>query len=132
MRFNSIYHLIFFAVLALTVGCTGNGTSDNEKVKATWQRYDEAYRAKDLNRALSVLDSMETEKIISTPKADYLRGLNYDQGWQMKIAEHLYKKAYEGYASDPSQDWYTYTDAGYRWACLKATRRSPNGSSMIC
>ena len=122
MRFNRIYHLIFCAVLAWTVGCTGNGTSNSEKVKATWQRYDEAYRAKDLNRALSILDSMETEKIISTSKADYLRGLNYDQGWQMKIAEHLYKKAYEGYASDPSQDWYTYTDAGYRWACLRFGR----------
>ena len=131
MRFNSIYHLLFFAVLALTVGCTGNGTSDNEKVKATWQRFDEAYRAKDLNRALSVLDSMETEKIISTPKADYLRGLNYDQGWQMKIAEHLYKKAYEGYASDPSQDWYTYTDAGYRWACLRFGRGDTEGALAV-
>ena len=131
MRFNSIYHLIFFAVLALTVGCTGNGTSDNEKVKATWQRYDEAYRAKDLNRALSVLDSMETAKIISTPKADYLRGLNYDQGWQMKIAEPLYKKAYEGYASDPSQDWYSYTDAGYRWACLRFGRGDTEGALSV-
>ena len=131
MRFNRIYHLIFCAVLAWTVGCTGNGTSDNEKVQATWQRYDEAYRAKDLNRALSILDSMETEKIISTPKADYLRGLNYDQGWQMKIAEHLYKKAYEGYASDPSQDWYTYTDAGYRWACLRFGRGDTEGALSV-
>ena len=131
MRFNRIYHLIFCAVLAWTVGCTGNGTSDNEKVQATWQRYDEAYRAKDLNRALSILDSMETEKIISTSKADYLRGLNYDQGWQMKIAEHLYKKAYEGYASDPSQDWYTYTDAGYRWACLRFGRGDTEGALSV-
>ena len=131
MRFNRIYHLIFCAVLAWTVGCTGNGTSDNEKVQATWQRYDEAYRAKDLNRALSVLDSMETEKIISTPKSDYLRGLNYDQGWQMKIAEHLYKKAYEGYASDPSQDWYSYTDAGYRWACLRFGRGDTEGALSV-
>ena len=131
MRFNRIYHLIFCAVLAWTVGCTGNGTSNSEKVKATWQRYDEAYRAKDLNRALSILDSMETEKIISTPKADYLRGLNYDQGWQMKIAEHLYKKAYEGYASDPSQDWYTYTDAGYRWACLRFGRGDTEGALSV-
>ena len=131
MRFNRIYHLIFCAVLAWTVGCTGNGTSNSEKVQATWQRYDEAYRAKDLNRALSILDSMETEKIISTSKADYLRGLNYDQGWQMKIAEHLYKKAYEGYASDPSQDWYTYTDAGYRWACLRFGRGDTEGALSV-
>ena len=131
MRFNSIYHLIFFAVLALTVGCTGNGTSNDEEVKATWQRYNEAYRAKNLNRALSILDSMETEKVISTSKADYLRGLNYDQGWQMKIAEHLYKKAYEGYGSDPSQDWYTYADAGYRWACLRFGRGDTEGALSV-
>ena len=98
MRFNRIYHLILCAVLALTVGCTGNGTSNNEKAIAAQQRYYEAYRAKDLNRALSILDSMETGKIISTPKIDYLRGLAYDQGWQMKIAEHFYKKSYQGYA----------------------------------
>ena len=131
MRFNSIYHLLFFAVLVLAVGCTGSGISTDEKVKATWQRYNMAYQAKDLNRALSLLDSMETEKIISTPKADYLRGLNYDQGWQMKIAEHLYKKAYEGYASDPSQDWYSYTDAGYRWACLRFGRGDTEGALSV-
>jgi len=110
------YLLLLCAVLALTTGCTGNKTSTNEKEEVIWQRYNEAYHAKDLNRALSILDSMETEEIINTPKADYLRGLLYDQGWQMKIAEQLYKKAYEGYASDPSQDWHTYADAGYRWA----------------
>ena len=124
------YLLVLCAVLALTVGCTGNETSDNEEVKATWQRYNDAYRAKDLNRALSILDSMETEKIIRTPEADYKRGLVYDQGWQMKI-EHFYKKAYEGYASDPSQDWYTYADAGYRWACLRFGRGDTGGALSV-
>lgn len=131
MRFNSIYHLLFFAVLALTVGCTGYGTSDNEKVKATWQRYNMAYQAKDLNRALSLLDSMETEKMIIKPEADYHRGLVYDQGWQMRIAEQCYKKAYEGYASNPSQDWYTYADAGYRWACLRFGRGDTEGALSV-
>ena len=125
------YLLVLCAVLALTVGCTGNETSDNEEVKATWQRYNDAYRAKDLNRALSIFDSMETEKIIRTPEADYKRGLVYDQGWQMKIAEHFYKKAYEGYASDPSQDWYTYADAGYRWACLRFGRGDTGGALSV-
>jgi len=125
------YLLLLCAVLALTTGCTGNKTSNNEKEEVIWQRYNEAYHAKDLNRALSILDSMETEKIISTPRADYLRGLVYDQGWQMKIAEQLYKKAYEGHASDPSQDWYTYTDAGYRWACLRLGRGDTEGALNV-
>ena len=131
MRFNRIYHLILCAVLALTVGCTGNGTSNNEKAIAAQQRYYEAYRAKDLNCALSILDSMETGKIISTPKIDYLRGLAYDQGWQMKIAEHFYKKSYQGYASDPSQDWSTYADTGYRWAYLRFRRGDTEGALSV-
>ena len=131
MRFKRTYRLILCAVLALTVGCTGKGTSDNEKAKTAQQRYYEAYQAKDLSRALAVLDSIEAENIIGTSKADYLRGLAYDQGWQMKIAEHYYKKAYESYASDPSQDWYTYTDAGYRLAYLRFRRGDTEGALNV-
>ena len=109
--------------------CTHSGeTKDDGKAKAAWQRYYEAYDAKNLNRALTVIDCMETEKIVSTPKADHLRGLVYDQGWQMKIAEQFYKKSYQGYASDPSQDWGSYTDAGYRWACLRSRRGDTEGA----
>jgi AraC-like DNA-binding protein len=74
---------------------------------------------------------METEKMVSTPKADHLRGLVYDQGWQMKIAEQFYKNSYQGYASDPSQDWGTYTDAGYRWACLRFRRGDTEGALSV-
>ena len=104
---------------------------DDEKAKAAWQRYAEAYKDKNLNRALTVIDSMETEKIVSTPKADHLRGLVYDQGWQMKIAEQFYKKSYQGYASDPAQDWNTYTDAGYRWAYLRFRRGDTEGALNV-
>ena len=106
-------------------------TQDDGKAKAAWQRYYEAYGAKDLNRALTVIDSMETEKIVSPPKANHLRGLVYDQGWQMKIAEQFYKKSYQGYASDPSQDWGTYADAGYRWACLRFRRGDTEGATSV-
>ena len=113
----------------MMAACTHGGeTKDDGKAKAAWKRYNEAYGAKDLNRALAVIDSMETEKMVSTPRADHLRGLVYDQGWQMKIAEQFYKKSYQGYASDPSQDWYSYTDAGYRWACLRFGRGDTGGA----
>lgn len=129
---EQIYITILSAMISLTVGCTHcSDTKNNEKAETTWQRYNEAYHAKDLNRALSLLDSMEKEKIIISSKADYLRGLVYDQGWQMKIAEHFYKKAYEGYATDPAQDWYTYTDAGYRWACLCFRRGDIEGTTNV-
>ena len=123
---------LIVAVLAMLASCTHCGdTKDDVKAKAMWQRYCEAYDAKNLNRALAVIDSMETEKIVCTPKADHLRGLVYDQGWQMKIAEQFYKKSYQGYASDPSQDWGSYTDAGYRWACLLFRRGDTEGAMNI-
>ena len=120
------------AVLAMLASCSHCGdTKDDAKAKAMWQRYSEAYDAKNLNRALAVIDSMETEKIVCTPKADHLRGLVYDQGWQMRIAEQFYRKSYQGYASDPSQDWHTYTDAGYRWACLRFRRGDTEGAMDV-
>ncbi len=127
-----IHLIILCAVLTMMGGCTHcSETKDDEKAKAAWQRYHEAYDAKNLNRALTVVDSMETEKIVSTAKADHLRGLNYDQGWQMKIAEQFYKKSYQGYASNPSQDWHSYTDAGYRWACLRFGRGDTEGALSV-
>jgi AraC-like DNA-binding protein len=112
--------------------CTHSSeTKDDGKAKAAWQRYYEAYDAKNLNRALAVIDSMETEKIVSTPKANHLRGFVYDQGWQMKIAEQFYKKSYQGYTSDPSKDWGTYADAGYRWAYLRFRRGNTEGALSV-
>lgn len=129
---HRIYIFILCAVLTMVASCTHSSeTKDDEKAKAAWQRYHEAYDAKNLNRALAVIDSMETEKIVSTPKADHLRGLVYDQGWQMKIAEQFYKKSYQGYASDPSQDWGSYTDAGYRWAYLRFRRGDTEGALNV-
>ena len=132
MKTYRIYIFILCAVLTMVASCTHCGeTKDDEKAKAAWQRYYEAYDAKNLNRALAVIDSMETEKMVSTPEADHLRGLVYDQGWQMKIAEQFYKKSYQGYASDPSQDWGTYSDAGYRWACLRFRRGDTEGALSV-
>ena len=132
MKTYRIYIFILCAVLTMVASCTHCGeTKDDEKAKAAWQRYYEAYDAKNLNRALAVIDSMETEKMVSTPEADHLRGLVYDQGWQMKIAEQFYKKSYQGYASDPSQDWGTYSDAGYRWAYLRFRRGDTEGTLSV-
>ena len=129
---HRIYIFILCAVLTMVASCTHSSeTKDDEKAKTAWQRYHEAYDAKNLNRALAVIDSMETEKMVSTPKADHLRGLVYDQGWQMKIAEQFYKKSYQGYASDPSQDWGSYTDAGYRWAYLRFRRGDTEGALNV-
>ena len=118
-------------MLALTACTNGSDTTDNVKANPAWQRYSEARKAKDLDRTLALIDSMEQENIISTPKADHLRGFAYDTGWQMQIAEHFYKKSFEGYASDPLQDWDEYADAGYRWACLRFGRGDIEGALSV-
>ena len=129
---KALHLLLLCIVLTMMAACTHcSETKDEEKAKAAWQRYYEAYDAKNLNRALAVIDSMETENFIGTPKADHLRGLVYDQGWQMKIAEQCYKKSYQGYASDHSQDWGTYADAGYRWAYLRFRRGDSEGAMKV-
>lgn len=57
-----IHIIIICAVLAMMAGCTHRSeTKNDEKAKAAWQRYYEAYDAKNLKRALTVIDSMETE-----------------------------------------------------------------------
>ena len=129
---HRIYIMILCTVLTMVASCTHcSETKGDQKVKAAWQRYYEAYNTKNLKRALAVIDSMETEKIVSTPKADHLRGLVYDQGWQMKIAEHYYKKSYQGYVSDPSRDWHSYSDTGYRWAYLRFNRGDTKGAFNV-
>jgi AraC-like DNA-binding protein len=68
---------------------------------------------------------------ISSAMADYQRALAYDQGWQMKIAEHYYRKAYQGFAQTPAKDWYHYSDAGYRWAYLRFRRGDAEGAMNV-
>ena len=114
------------------IGCMNcSETTDDEKSKAAWQKYHEARKAGNLERILAVIDSMEQAKLVSPAKADHMRGLGYDAGWQMRIAEHYYKKAYEKYAFNPSQDWDSYTDAGYRWACLRFGRGDTEGALNV-
>lgn len=114
------------------VGCMNcSETTDDEKSKAAWQKYHEARKAGDLERILAVIDSMEQVKLVSPAKADHMRGLGYDAGWQMRIAEHYYQKAYERFALNPSQDWDSYTDAGYRWACLRFGRGDTEGALNV-
>ena len=128
---QTIYFILLYTVLSI-VGCMNcSESTDDEKSKAAWQKYHEARKAGNLERILAVIDSMEQVKLVSPAKADHMRGLGYDAGWKMRIAEHYYKKAYEKYAFNPSQDWDSYTDAGYRWACLRFGRGDTEGALNV-
>ena len=126
--------LISFLICAvlLFAGCTDRRANTSDEAKAAaWKRYSQARKAKALERTLAIIDSMELAKYIGAPRANHMRGLAYDQGWQMKIAEHYYKEAYEGYAENPSQDWFLYGDAGFRWAYLSLQRGDTDGALDI-
>ena len=128
---QAIYLILLCAVLALTDCTNRSKPTDDEKTKSAWQQYNELFTAMDLGRALAVIDSMEQAKTVSTTKADYLRGIAYDAGWKMRIAEHFYKKAYENYVPKTSQDWFDYTDAGYRYAYMHFGRGDTEGALNI-
>lgn len=50
---------------------------------------------------------------------------------QKRLAEYYYQKAYNLIKEDPSQDWWVYGDAGYRYACLIAGRGNLKESLVI-
>lgn len=128
---QAIYLILLCAVLALTDCTNRSKPTDDEKTKSAWHQYNELFTAMDLGRTLAVIDSMEQAKTVSTAKADYLRGIAYDTGWKMRIAEHFYRKAYENFVPKSSQDWYDYTDAGYRWAYMHFGRGDIEGALDI-
>ncbi len=131
-RRNLINIIWILCTVLLIVSCNnGNDATKDVEEKTAWQQYDEARKANDLDRTLVLIDSMKQAKMITTSKADYLRGLEYDRAWKMRIAENFYKKAYKGYASNPSHDWESYTDAGYRWSYLRFRRGDTEGALDI-
>lgn len=131
MKPQSLISILLCAVL-LVAGCADRRASSYDEAKtAAWEHYSQARKAKALERTLVIIDSMEQAKYITAPRANHMRGMAYDQGWQMKIAEHYYKEAYKGYAEDPSQDWYHYGDAGLRWAFLSFQRGDTDGALDI-
>ena len=71
------------------------------------------------------------EKALATAKAEYLKGRDYDKNWQMRIAEHYYRKAYEGFGAASAQDQFEYADAGYRWAYLRYARGDTEGALSV-
>ena len=124
------FFLIPLTSLLFLTACTNCGNrTDEQMAQVAQQRYDEACQANDMNRTLAVIDSMEKARIISTAKADNWRAFAYDRGWQRRIAEHYYRKAYEGYRADlKPQNYSSYADAGFRWAYLRSSRGDTEGA----
>ncbi|MCR4920460.1 MAG: hypothetical protein K5945_01955 [Bacteroidaceae bacterium] len=58
-------------------------------------------------------------------------GLVYDEAGQMRLAELFYKKAYEMFLDEPSQNWDLYAEAGYRYACMRYQRGDMEGTLAV-
>lgn len=59
---------------------------------------------------------------VSKAKEYYHQAVEYDNTWQMRLAEMYYKKAYQTLESDPTLNISLYGDAGYRYAHLVLQR----------
>lgn len=70
-------------------------------------------------------------EVVRTARADHEQAVEYDGQWQMRLAEMHYRKAYEALQENPSQDWFTYGDAGYRYAFLTYDRGDVEGALDI-
>lgn len=55
-------------------------------------------------------------------RKDYNQGIAYDQAWQMRLAELYYGKAYNAMKENPSEDWWLYGEAGFRYSHMLTNR----------
>jgi AraC-like DNA-binding protein len=75
--------------------------------------------------------SDHVSKKVNTAISWHADALEYDKAGQMRLAELYYKKAFEALKDNPSQDWITYGDAGYRYACMLYQRGNMEGTLAI-
>jgi len=119
--------LLLCTVLSLNTAC--DDSKDDERAESglrfVLQLVDSSVNHE---QTVALADSLERADVLSAPQADLLRGLCYDRGWQMRLAEYYYKKAYEALSADPGQDWVLYAESGYRLIALRTMRLDLQGA----
>lgn len=109
--------LVCFILLCACYACSENRKPAKSESTHTDSLMRSTVQKLDLKRSLFVADSLEDAEAISTAQADFMRGRAYDEGWQMTLAEHYYRKAFEG-CTEPIKDWALYAESGYRLAAI--------------
>lgn len=118
------------ALIAVFISCQENHeTKVTESAKADSLLFT-SLKALNMERTLAVADSLEKAGAVSAAKANFVRGRAYDEGWQMYLAEHYYRKAYEG-CTKPIQDWGLYAESGYRLSTILCMRLEMEESLRI-
>lgn len=125
------YHkTILIALTVVLVSCTKSHEPTVEESAQRDSLLIATVRKQNLVRTLAVVDSMEKAGAISATKADFFRGRAYDEGWQMYLAEHYYRKAYEG-CTKPIQDWRLFAESGYRLSTVLGMRLEIDSSLSL-
>lgn len=132
-------NLAIMAVVISTVtlsSCHQNRTSSSNKEKAgvkleelceslttiAWERKD--------GRVLPTLDSLEASGVLSSARADFIRGVSYDRMRHVKVGEQYYAKVYE--TADPEKEgWDFYLEAASRLSQLRMTMSDYKGSIAV-
>lgn len=121
---------ILVSALMTLAACTGK----HEPVSINLDEVDSliqvTVRSLDLDKTLALADSLERSGVITTAKANFVRGRAYDEGWQMYLAEYYYKKCYDA-CVDPAKDWNLYAESGYRLSALRNMKFDLEGSLNV-
>lgn len=64
-------------------------------------------------------------------RKDYNQGIAYDQAWQMRLAELYYGKAYRAMRENPSEDWWLYGEAAFRYSHMLSNRGDMDGAVAV-
>ena len=116
--------------------CHQNRTSSSSKEKAEL-RMEElcdslttlAWERKD-GRVLPTVDSLEASGVLTSARADFIRGISYDRMRHVKVGEQYYAKVYE--TADPEKEgWDFYMNAASRLSQLRMTMSDYKGSIAV-
>ena len=99
---STLYIILLYAAVALTAGCTEKQAEGEANVE------------------------------VVVAQANREQGLLFDLDGKLRLAELHYKKAFETLKDNPAQDWFTYSDAGYRYAWLLCQRGDTDGALATC
>jgi len=70
-------------------------------------------------------------KTLKEARRDYNKGMEYDQTWQMRLAEFYYGKVYKAMKENPEEDWWLYGEAGFRYAHLLSNQGDMEGAVAV-
>ena len=123
MEYKKKKLLVFATVVLCLLSCSGKKDMASDGYDETYRMICPYFSDRNLDRMLTLIDSMEQAGRLDATNADLLRGFSYDASWNMRLAEHFYSKAFYSYKK-PISDWAKYAEAGYRLSTIFKSRNN--------